>query len=184
MKQTKQSILDAASRLVLKNGVKNTSLRDVAAELGISLGTLTYQFPTREELFFQMLCQHLETRDQRLLDFFSIKDREKRHMALVEYFSENAEILVSMELYYYLLSCSLSKDSALYAPLCKQFNLWKDQFLHAPYQSPGKTPQEQEADAHFLYLILNGMALSALYNDGSFVMEDMVDRLMEITDRL
>lgn len=47
---TQQRILQAASRIVLKQGVVNLTLEKVAQEAGVSKGGLLYHFPSKEAL--------------------------------------------------------------------------------------------------------------------------------------
>lgn len=47
---TRLEIISAGLRLFLKNGFETTSASQVAREVGISLGNLTYHFPTKEHL--------------------------------------------------------------------------------------------------------------------------------------
>lgn len=50
-KQTaKEDILMAARKLLMQDGSSGTSMRDIAAELGISVGNLTYYYKTKIEL--------------------------------------------------------------------------------------------------------------------------------------
>lgn len=44
------TILDATIKLIIRGGIDAVRYRDVAAESGVALGTISYQFPSREEL--------------------------------------------------------------------------------------------------------------------------------------
>lgn len=46
----RQQMVDAARTTVARDGVTRTSLRAVAAEAGVPLGTMQYAFPTKEQL--------------------------------------------------------------------------------------------------------------------------------------
>ncbi|MFD4986781.1 TetR/AcrR family transcriptional regulator [Streptomyces sp. NPDC058374] len=54
-------ILDAAARLVQREGVKSVTFESVAAESGLTKGGLLYHFATREELV-RAIHQHLADR--------------------------------------------------------------------------------------------------------------------------
>lgn len=47
---TARSIIDSASRLIAERGVWGMSLGDIAKELSLSKGTLSYYFPTKQAL--------------------------------------------------------------------------------------------------------------------------------------
>ena len=50
MSNLKDEILKCALRLFNENGISQVSLRNISAEMGISLGNLTYHFKKREEI--------------------------------------------------------------------------------------------------------------------------------------
>jgi TetR/AcrR family transcriptional regulator, regulator of biofilm formation and stress response len=50
MKPSETNILEATLRLIVRGGVDAVRYRDVAAESGVALGTISYQFSSREEL--------------------------------------------------------------------------------------------------------------------------------------
>jgi AcrR family transcriptional regulator len=50
MSSTKERILNSAVELFNSRGFVNVTMRDIAAELDMSLGNLTYHFKKKEEL--------------------------------------------------------------------------------------------------------------------------------------
>lgn len=50
MERTEDTILQAALDVIVKGGVGALRYREVAAAAGVALGTISYQFPTREAL--------------------------------------------------------------------------------------------------------------------------------------
>jgi AcrR family transcriptional regulator len=59
------SIVDAAVRVIARQGYANTSLMDIASEVGMSKGAVHYHFPTKEALMAQVLqtaCDEVATR--------------------------------------------------------------------------------------------------------------------------
>jgi AcrR family transcriptional regulator len=53
--RTRQSVLDAAARLFARNGYADTSLAQIADEVGIKAGSLYYHFDSKEELVYEVL---------------------------------------------------------------------------------------------------------------------------------
>ena len=57
--KTKNAIIRVAIEMFLERGFTNTSVRAIAAELGISTGNITFYFPSKEHLLMvlvEMLC--------------------------------------------------------------------------------------------------------------------------------
>jgi AcrR family transcriptional regulator len=55
--QTRQDILLAAHQLFLSNGYHGTSMRKIADKAGIALGGIYNHFPSKEELFLEVLIR-------------------------------------------------------------------------------------------------------------------------------
>lgn len=56
--RSRGQILEAALRLFSKQGYRATSMRDVAAEAGVSTGNVYHQFPDKETIFRTLLDQY------------------------------------------------------------------------------------------------------------------------------
>ena len=61
-RQTRQTILDAALELFADNGYFGTSLRDVAAAVGVRESALYNYFPGKEALFEALLAAHRDSK--------------------------------------------------------------------------------------------------------------------------
>ena len=56
----KENILLTATELIIKNGIKNTSLADIAKAVNISRGTLYYHYSSKDDLISDIANMHLE----------------------------------------------------------------------------------------------------------------------------
>lgn len=61
MEDTRGKILTAAARLFEQQGYRSVSMRAIAAELGISVGNLTYHFPHKQDIATALAEQELKT---------------------------------------------------------------------------------------------------------------------------
>ncbi len=57
---TKQKIVDAAGQILVSEGYRSLSMRRVAAACGISVGNLTYHFPTADRLLVAVIQNMLD----------------------------------------------------------------------------------------------------------------------------
>ena len=55
----KATILAASTKLMAKQGIKNTSLSGIAKEVGISKGTLYYHYASKDDIICDMADMHL-----------------------------------------------------------------------------------------------------------------------------
>ena len=73
----RHEIAHAVWRIVVRDGVSAVSIRDVAAEAGLAVGSVRHVFGTKAELLeYSMALVHDRTR-VRVTDHFSIKDSTK-----------------------------------------------------------------------------------------------------------
>lgn len=73
----RHEIAHAVWRIVVRDGVSAVSIRDVAAEAGLAVGSVRHVFRTKAELLeYSMALVHDRTRT-RVTDHFSIKDPRK-----------------------------------------------------------------------------------------------------------
>ena len=73
----RHEIAHAVWRIVLRDGVSAVSIRDVAAEAGLSVGSVRHVFGSKAELLeYSMALVHEQTRD-RVAAHFAIKDPRK-----------------------------------------------------------------------------------------------------------
>ena len=61
MEDTKGRILTAAAQLFEQQGYRSVSMRAIAAQLGISVGNLTYHFPHKQDIATALAEQELKT---------------------------------------------------------------------------------------------------------------------------
>ncbi|MCG8575504.1 MAG: TetR/AcrR family transcriptional regulator [Flavobacteriales bacterium] len=69
MKNTKEKIIAKALELFNNDGVKETTLRKIARELGISQGNLTYHYKTKDEIIEKLyfdLAEKMNTEMQKM----------------------------------------------------------------------------------------------------------------------
>ena len=73
----RHEIAHAVWRIVVRDGVSAVSIRDVAAEAGLAVGSVRHVFGTKAELLeYSMALVHEQTRD-RVATHFAIKDPRK-----------------------------------------------------------------------------------------------------------
>ena len=56
----REKIVQAAAKLIIEKGVANTSLADIADEVGISKGTLYYYYSSKGDLIFDISVRHMQ----------------------------------------------------------------------------------------------------------------------------
>jgi AcrR family transcriptional regulator len=158
-KSNRTQILDAAFRVVQRDGVTALTYESVAAETGLTKGGLLYHFPSREALL-QGLHEHLAQEWDDELARAAGKDAERAtprerlaaYARVATQSSTRAELLLMLE---------TAKEPATRAPWDEVLARW----TFAPSAAP-LTPEEMElfvlrlaADGLWLYESLSGGTL-------------------------
>ncbi|MEZ4686067.1 MAG: TetR/AcrR family transcriptional regulator [Bacteroidia bacterium] len=69
--KTKDKILETALQLFNEKGFSNVGVREIARELDISPGNLSYHFSKKEDIFFELIKRYSMQNDQHYEDYFS-----------------------------------------------------------------------------------------------------------------
>ena len=69
--EIQQKIIRISSKKFAKNGFQKTSLSDIAKAAKISKGTLFYHYPSKEELFFIVLSQNINSAFEEEFEFYT-----------------------------------------------------------------------------------------------------------------
>jgi len=64
---TRQKLLDVAEKLIAKNGIGNTSLRQIVKEAGVNIAAVNYHFGSKDDLMVAVYQQHfIPVNDERI----------------------------------------------------------------------------------------------------------------------
>lgn len=110
---TREKILDTATLLVREQGVKGTSLADIAKRAGISKGTLFYHFSAKDDLIYEMTVRHFK----QITDNLLTRVAEMRGQDLEQILQEAVFTILTQEdrgkLNLYLLQEAVTDNKAL-----------------------------------------------------------------------
>lgn len=74
-RNNREKIIQAAAKLIIEKGVANTSLADIAVEVGISKGTLYYYYATKGDLIFDISVRHMKHITNSIVEWMNHKGR-------------------------------------------------------------------------------------------------------------
>jgi len=77
----RQRILDQAQRLFLAHGYHGVSIRDIAQACGLSNAVLYYHFGSKQNLYFEVLREHITTLTRRLQEAGAIRGSCRERLA-------------------------------------------------------------------------------------------------------
>lgn len=180
MKKGKQKIIDVAFELILQKGIKETSVRDIAKEAGISIGTFTYHYPSKEELLFDVFEILATKQDEVLEEAFASNTLEEKEEALAKLLNQASCNAYFMKLNYYLLGEAFAQNTALLEKMKQKYQGWRTQFQDYLYGEIKIQKKEAVLNASLLLAIIDGLAVQLLLDEESISAKEMANKVIGI----
>jgi AcrR family transcriptional regulator len=105
-------VLLAAEDLLTRRGAEGVSLRDVADQVGISVGNLQYYFPTRAALLDAVFERHTKTFEEQLAALLESVDEPREQMDVLVDFWLAVQHTQSQSFFWYLWAISAHDERA------------------------------------------------------------------------
>ena len=180
MKKGKQKIVVAAFELILQKGIKETSVRDIAKAAGISVGTFTYHYPSKEELLFDIFEMTTQKQDILLKEAFSCTDLDEKKRALENMLEPMALNAYFMKLNYYLVGEAFAENILMLEKLKEKYSIWRIEFSEYLYGEIKAQEKESLLNASLLLALIDGIALQLLLDEESIDVKTAVYKIMEL----
>lgn len=121
----REKILQTASKLMIEYGVAQTSLADIAREVGISKGTLFYYYPSKAELIFDISERHIEHITNRIFEWIEASGKTKKPAEVLHtVFRAIMESETRGHIHVYLIQEALTGDAALRRRFVDEYRRW------------------------------------------------------------
>ena len=122
----KEKILLASIDLMRKNGIKNTSLADIAREVNISKGTLYYHYSSKDDIIFDIADNHLNIISKALLNCISQVNSDFTTEEFVLIILKNiSHIEGTGRIHMYLLCEAITSNDALRERIGVKYIEWR-----------------------------------------------------------
>jgi len=180
-----QQIIDAAIRVLARQGYAKTSLLEIAKEAGMSKGALHYHYPTKEALIHAVLetaCNAVQTRT---MQAWSPSDNPFAALrkSLEELWATRAERSDEALVVADLLALSLS-DESLRPKLAEFYELGAEQirtYLEQNLISLGLEPRiSLEILPRIVIGLLDGLVMQAFVDPDAMSPDEVVDAVQTI----
>jgi len=180
-----QQIIDAAIRVLARQGYAKTSLLEIAKEAGLSKGALHYHYPTKEALIHAVLETACNVVQARTVQAWSPPDNpfEALRKSLAELWATRAERTDEALVVADLLALSLYDDS-LRPKLAEFFQLGAKQirdYLEENLVSLGLQPTiSLDLLPRIVIGLLDGLVMQAFVEPDAFSADEVVDAVQTI----
>jgi AcrR family transcriptional regulator len=178
------SIVDAAMRVLARQGYARTSLMDIAAEVGMSKGAVHYHFPTKEALMGQVLETACDVVAKRTREAWTAGGNpvESLRSSLLELWRARAELSDEAKVVADLLAQSLH-DHSLREPLAQYYRFASaqvEQHLTEHLNALGLRSKIEPAKVpRLLHAMLDGLLAQRIV-DPDAIQEEFVIQALEL----
>jgi len=123
----KQRIIDTATKLFIRQGAHNTSLADIANELGISKGTLYYYYSSKSDLIFDVTDIYMKRLSAKLLNWIKGHDSRKQPAEIISVvFKTMFKTTSRGKLHIYLIYEAITHNDALKNRIKLAYSKWQE----------------------------------------------------------
>lgn len=168
----RQELLDKSFLLFTRKGYNNISMKEIAAEIGVSTGTLYHYFPSKEKMLAEMISWigYINTEEyiQRTSSVESVRDRFDM---IVDFWKEKGELykqilLLAFDMY---RNTDIAHWKPLYAVFAERYTVGMSERLNI---------SRQFARSIFVYFL--GLSFHSLATDSA----DEYDREIDFLDAI
>jgi len=187
--ERKLEIAEAALQMIHQNGIAKTTLREIAKEVGLSLGSVQYYFPKQEDLYeftMELLYKRTEDRIRNVL----VKDQSafENAVSMLTQMVQVQDAQQRMENDIWAQICFIPNKSSEYEQLKNRFHQFVVTFVgevtEMLYDKQCLHSQRIEAESKTLSFFMDGLMLNTIiypdYYNEQIVKEQIREYLCKI----
>ncbi|MDA3938577.1 MAG: TetR/AcrR family transcriptional regulator [Spirochaetia bacterium] len=175
----KQRIIDTATKLFIKHGAHNTSLADIAIDLGISKGTLYYYYSSKSDLIFDVTDIYMKRLSSKLLNWIKGHDSRKQPAEIISVvFKTMFKTTSRGKLHIYLIYEAITHNDALKTRIKLAYSKWQEMLE----EGLGKILSDKKDPAIIAEIILTMITGGVVHSALGIKMSPMNEVLPPIVD--
>ncbi|MGE5380755.1 MAG: TetR/AcrR family transcriptional regulator [Methylocystaceae bacterium] len=177
----RQLIIDIARELIANQGVKGTSISDIARQAGISKGTLFYYYPSKNDLIFDVTDQHFEEVTKTLARVMTARKeddpRELFRIGFTGIINETARGQMNL----YLVQDAVTGNEELKLRFKEKYEEWRQRMLDL-LQSifPDEDKHTMELYSFILVAVLDGLIIQWQLEPNTVPVTEIAEKLAEV----
>lgn len=178
---TRQNILDAASKLIAQKGVKDTSLADISREVGISKGTLYYYYSSKDDIIFDITDIHLKKMTAELLSWLkNIEDDANPKEILMVVFERILSNETRGKLHLYLISDAVIGNNALKERFIARYKEWRITLEDGTRMVLKDRKVNYQVISHIILAVLDGFTIQRMLGVKNLPLKDISEFLLSV----
>lgn len=159
----RDKIIEAAEQIIIEKGVKNTSLADIAREVGISKGTLYYHYSSKDSLIYDIAERHLEQTTDHLMTWIEqIQGKVTPEDIMKTAFEKVANDTTRGRLHLYLMQEVVTGNEELKQRFVDQYKTWRMTIESGLEKVLGEHCKSKDLLADIMLAALDGYTIHSL----------------------
>ena len=174
-------ILNIASSLISKLGIKDTSLKNISEEAGISKGTLYYYYSAKEDIIYDIADRNLTQITDEMIAWVNEVDTNVLAGTILKTLFENIlEAEVRAKLHIYLLNDAITDNSSLAEKFEKRYNEWRETLILGINKVRPKKNGDNVALSYLILALLDGLIIQKMFGTKDIPLDDIIDIILNI----
>jgi AcrR family transcriptional regulator len=177
----KQRILDTAGYLVMQKGVKETSLKDIAQEVGISKGTLYYYYSAKEDIIYDIADTHLQRITDELLLWINNIDRKTAPDEVIKTVFERiiaAETRGKLNIY--LIGSAITNNDSLRERFKARYDEWRRTIEYGIGKVLGDEENDNKVLSFLILAALDGLIIQKLLGEQNIPVDEVAQLIARL----
>lgn len=175
----RRHILTVAGGLMIEKGVKETSLKDIAQEAGISKGTLYYYYSAKEDIIYDIANHNLKQITDGLFAWIEDANTEvPPGEVLKTVFEQILGAETRGKLHLYLLSDAGTANTLLKEKFKEQYKEWRNTLQCGLDKILPSQNQKNEMLSYLVLAALDGLIIQRLFGTEEIPVEEIVKLLV------
>ncbi|MGL6106479.1 TetR/AcrR family transcriptional regulator [Romboutsia sp.] len=176
----KQNILICATKLIAKNGIKNTSLADIAKDVNISKGTLYYHYSSKDDIICDIADSHLHIVNKAVLNCVQNMKTENPHDDTVKFIMQKISTIESTgRVHMYLICEAITGNDTLRERIKVKYIDWRQTLKTEILNSLEDSVENSDALSFLLISIIDGLVVQSLLKTEKIPFENISSFLVK-----
>ena len=172
----KENILLTATDLMIKNGIKNTSLADIAKAVDISKGTLYYHYSSKDDLISDIANMHLMDITNAALDCVCNIDSDASNEQMINLIMDKISTIEGRgRIHMYILCEAITSNDNLREEIKLKYIEWRNTIKSELIKTNKK---DAEALSFLLVSIIDGLVVQGLLKTEKIPYESIANFLV------
>lgn len=175
----KSHILTVASNLISELGIKETSLKRISEEAGISKGTLYYHYSAKEDIIYDIAEKNLKKITDELITWVNDADSNILAETILKALFENIiEAETRAKLHLYLINDAITDNKSLAKKFENRYNDWRETLIFGLDKVLPKKNGENIALSYLILALLDGLIIQRMFGTKDIPLDEIINLII------